>query len=273
MLNFFRKNWIFLLVIILGFFLDIGSKSWTFSSLEGTIFVPEVIAKIPDSYSKYLVSGPITEDLQKQLVSHIPISSQAILRMNFHNEYWVYESGKYFLLLVRGKEIHISQPKYPLPANNHPLGPRLLAKPDYHIYSVIPDFFSLRLAFNLGAIWSSFEGQTIMLQLFSIIAMLFILYLAISHEYPKYYQVFLGMIMAGAAGNLWDRIIFGGVRDFLDFYVTRYHWPTFNIADCLVVVGVTLFVWNEYQTEKSKAIEKKNTETQAKLNVETEKAK
>lgn len=48
----------------------------------------------------------------------------------------------------------------------------------------------------------------------------------------------LAMIVAGAVGNVWDRVRFGGVADFLDFYYQEWHYPAFNIADCCIVVGV-----------------------------------
>jgi signal peptidase II len=52
----------------------------------------------------------------------------------------------------------------------------------------------------------------------------------------------LGMIMGGAVGNIIDRIRFGSVVDFLDFYYHDYHWPAFNCADSMIVVGVTLLL-------------------------------
>jgi signal peptidase II len=51
----------------------------------------------------------------------------------------------------------------------------------------------------------------------------------------------LSMILGGAIGNLTDRIRLGEVIDFLDFYINRYHWPSFNIADSAITIG-TIFV-------------------------------
>src|SRR3990170_4260985 len=50
----------------------------------------------------------------------------------------------------------------------------------------------------------------------------------------------LGLIFGGAAGNLIDRVRFGAVVDFLDFYWRGYHWPAFNVADSAITVGVAL---------------------------------
>lgn len=49
-----------------------------------------------------------------------------------------------------------------------------------------------------------------------------------------------GLILGGAAGNVVDRLRFGAVADFFDFYLGNYHWPAFNIADSAIVIGVVL---------------------------------
>ena len=49
-----------------------------------------------------------------------------------------------------------------------------------------------------------------------------------------------GLIIGGALGNIVDRLRFGGVTDFLDFYVGNTHWPAFNIADVAIVTGAAL---------------------------------
>ena len=50
------------------------------------------------------------------------------------------------------------------------------------------------------------------------------------------------LIFGGAIGNLIDRIRFGVVTDFLDFYISRYHWPAFNVADSAITVGIGIFI-------------------------------
>jgi signal peptidase II len=52
----------------------------------------------------------------------------------------------------------------------------------------------------------------------------------------------LALILGGAAGNAFDRIVSGRVTDFLDFYIGAYHWPTFNVADSGVVIGSGLLL-------------------------------
>jgi signal peptidase II len=52
------------------------------------------------------------------------------------------------------------------------------------------------------------------------------------------------MIFGGAVGNLFDRVRFGKVVDFLDFYAGNLHWPAFNIADSAISIGMGIFVFH-----------------------------
>src|SRR3990167_4450888 len=63
----------------------------------------------------------------------------------------------------------------------------------------------------------------------------------------------LGLVLAGAMGNLWDRIWFRCVRDFIDLHIgDKYHWPTFNVADSLICVGISILVFTSFSTPKPK---------------------
>ena len=55
--------------------------------------------------------------------------------------------------------------------------------------------------------------------------------------------VALAFILGGALGNLIDRLLYGEVIDFLDFYWSRFHWPAFNFADSFITVGVMLSLY------------------------------
>ncbi len=57
----------------------------------------------------------------------------------------------------------------------------------------------------------------------------------------------LSCIMAGAVGNLIDRLRFGEVVDFLDFYIGTLHWPAFNVADSSISVGACFLIWELWQ--------------------------
>ncbi len=71
---------------------------------------------------------------------------------------------------------------------------------------------------------------------------------------PLMYLPF-GMILSGAIGNLWDRIFHHHVRDFIDVHLGMgYHWPTFNIADSLICVGVGLVLYETLFTKKQGSV-------------------
>lgn len=57
-------------------------------------------------------------------------------------------------------------------------------------------------------------------------------------------QTALALVLGGAVGNLIDRIRFQSVTDFLRFYVDRWEWPSFNVADSAISVGVVLLAWD-----------------------------
>jgi signal peptidase II len=57
----------------------------------------------------------------------------------------------------------------------------------------------------------------------------------------------LALVMAGALGNLFDRVTKGYVVDFLDFYIGSYHWPAFNIADSAIFVGAALLIVDSFR--------------------------
>jgi len=59
----------------------------------------------------------------------------------------------------------------------------------------------------------------------------------------------LSFILGGAMGNLIDRLLYGEVIDFLDFFWSRYHWPAFNAADSFITVGVILTLFRLIQSK------------------------
>ncbi len=59
----------------------------------------------------------------------------------------------------------------------------------------------------------------------------------------------LSLILGGAAGNLWDRILIGHVVDFLDFHAAGWHWPAFNVADSAISVGAVLLIFDGFRNK------------------------
>jgi signal peptidase II len=56
-----------------------------------------------------------------------------------------------------------------------------------------------------------------------------------------------GLILAGAVGNLFDRVVSGRVTDFLLFYIGRHQWPAFNVADSAIVIGCGLLIVDQWR--------------------------
>jgi signal peptidase II len=108
---------------------------------------------------------------------------------------------------------------------------------------LIPGFLKLTNVQNQGAAFGLFADSTSQwraasLILFSVIAMCIVTMLLWrnSHQITMT-GLALSLILGGAAGNLWDRMMHGHVVDFLDFFIGSYHWPAFNVADSAIVVG------------------------------------
>lgn len=115
--------------------------------------------------------------------------------------------------------------------------------------SLIPGFFRLTHVENRGAAFGLFadspsEWKIAGLVLFSLIALVIVATLLWKNSHSMTTTgVGLSLILGGAIGNLWDRLVSGHVVDFLLFYVGQYQWPAFNIADSAIVVGAGLLVF------------------------------
>lgn len=118
----------------------------------------------------------------------------------------------------------------------------------YRHIQVIPGFFRITHTENTGAAFSLFadspaQWRTGLLIGFSLVAMVVVTALLWKQSRPlNLTGIALSLILGGALGNLWDRIVSGRVVDFLLFYYRQYQWPVFNLADSAIVVGAALLV-------------------------------
>jgi signal peptidase II len=119
-------------------------------------------------------------------------------------------------------------------------------------YSVIDGFIQFITAQNKGAAWSMFYGRTVLLVAVAILALAaIILFFLFSGRQPRIVHIAMGFFAAGVSGNLYDRCFNNGqVRDFIDVSYRGYHWPTFNVADSLLVIGVGLLIISTFITGK-----------------------
>lgn len=140
---------------------------------------------------------------------------------------------------------------------------RLLQSKQGWAIDVIPGFFRFALVYNEGAAWGMLEGQDWLLITISAVAgALMIGYLVWKYKtMPFYLKMCLCVIIPGCLGNLIDRAFYPhGVIDFIEFTFGTYRFPTFNLADSYIVVGIILLIIfeivAEYKMSKAKSNEK-----------------
>jgi signal peptidase II len=116
-------------------------------------------------------------------------------------------------------------------------------------FPVIDGFFNIVHVRNPGAAFGFLAGvspvfRSVFFLSVTLAAIVLILhYLRGSRNDEPSQVISLALIMAGAAGNLIDRVRFGEVVDFLDVYVGTHHWPAFNVADSAITLGVGLLLF------------------------------
>lgn len=122
---------------------------------------------------------------------------------------------------------------------------------------VLTPFFNLVEAWNTGVSFSLFDNGgiwgTIILSAFALAVVAFLLSW-LKNEQSRLVQVALGMIIGGALGNVADRIRFGAVYDFLDFYYKGWHWPAFNAADSFICIGAFLIIVHSLLNHKKQSL-------------------
>lgn len=113
-------------------------------------------------------------------------------------------------------------------------------------------FFNLTYVENTGIAFG--VGQNLnrffIFSTIAILGIIFFLRRRWEKSNPENYSLKIGLalIIAGALGNLYDRIQYGSVIDFLDFFVGSYHWPAFNIADSAIFVGAFVLAYIHWKT-------------------------
>jgi signal peptidase II len=126
-------------------------------------------------------------------------------------------------------------------------------------YRVVPGFFDIVHSQNRGIAFGLFNDgnsnwSTGLVALFSVAAVFVIAALLWNGaRIERLSLVGLSLILGGAAGNLFDRIAFGRVTDFLEFYIGSYHWPTFNVADSAIVIGCGLLLLEQLRAKRQTA--------------------
>ena len=115
-------------------------------------------------------------------------------------------------------------------------------------------FLNIRLIFNEGIAFGLFSfNEKIFYNLLTFIILIIILIIFIialnSYGLKKYSLL---MILGGALGNVYDRIFYGAVPDFIDFHIGNFHWFIFNVADIFITIGVIFMILIEFTANNSK---------------------
>ena len=122
----------------------------------------------------------------------------------------------------------------------------------------LTSFLSMTPVWNSGISFGFFQGSgEIGRYGFTIFAFFVSIWLIFSSfRMPRYSSLGFILIASGAIGNAIDRIIYGKVVDFIDFYIDDLHWPAFNLADTIIFIGAFLFLFNQFFTAESSYYEK-----------------
>jgi len=134
-----------------------------------------------------------------------------------------------------------------------------IRQPDFHPVVVIDGFFNIVRAFNTGVAFSMFADLPEAWRAYFLLGITMLIAFAVLFWWSKERSQqgltswLLVLILAGAAGNIWDRAQLGYVVDFIQWYVvidgTPYVWPAFNIADACISVAVVLLLITSFRKQ------------------------
>ena len=124
----------------------------------------------------------------------------------------------------------------------------------YESINVLP-FFNITYVHNLGAAFSFLADQGGWQRWFftaiaAIASVVFTVWLAKTPKQQPLLAIALACMLSGALGNLIDRVLFGYVIDFLDFYLGSSHWPVFNVADSIIFIGAAFMIIDSFAENK-----------------------
>jgi signal peptidase II len=127
----------------------------------------------------------------------------------------------------------------------------------------VTSYFNLVLVHNRGAAFSFLSDaagwQRGLFITLALVASAWIIYLLRRYRQQKLFSLALSLVLAGALGNVIDRVFFGAVVDFLDFHAYGYHWPAFNVADSAITCGAALLIWDGFRPGKTGNDQSENT--------------
>lgn len=117
--------------------------------------------------------------------------------------------------------------------------------------TLLPNFLSLVYVKNIGAAFSLMEGQPTLLAILSLLFFLVIYKELTSKSNSTLLSISYIMILGGILGNFYDRLVLNHVIDYISVIIFNYHFPIFNFADMLIVIGVLLLIYKLWKDEKN----------------------
>jgi len=124
----------------------------------------------------------------------------------------------------------------------------------YKSFDYLGGFLRFDLTYNRGGVFGIMQGyQHLFLVVSIIVLIIMIIYYFYEKKMPQAFRIALALIIGGAAGNIFDRLIPGrtGVVDFISIGVDGvYRWPTFNVADMVIIAGALLLIIVVYMEDK-----------------------
>ena len=116
---------------------------------------------------------------------------------------------------------------------------------------LIPNFLSFNKVSNEGAAFSILNGGRIFFILLGVTVIIYIVKYMLKSINNKVEILSYSLILGGIIGNLFDRIVYGKVVDFISFKIFGYYFPIFNIADSMIVIGAILLIINLIKGDKN----------------------
>lgn len=108
---------------------------------------------------------------------------------------------------------------------------------------IIKNFLRISYVKNTGAAFSILDGNTLLVTIIGIVIIIMIIWYLYKNKVNKMIdKIGYSLILGGSIGNLFDRVCYGYVRDFIDIQIGEYNYPIFNLADSFIVIGVILLL-------------------------------
>ncbi len=124
---------------------------------------------------------------------------------------------------------------------------------------VITPFFNLVLAFNTGAAFNFLADaggwQREFFIAISVVITIFLLWMMRRHPQNRLLCIALALVLGGAMGNLYDRVVLGHVVDFIQVHASGHAFPAFNVADSAISIGAMLLILDSFRKPAAQSAE------------------